>query len=154
MDDVVLDSQETLSIRAAADDIRIASEWLARVCCRHEVPPDQLARLDLCLNEAMANVIAHGGAAARAGPVLLLLHVTPPLTSLGDGAEARLTISDAGQAFNPLTAESKPRAQTLAETDPGGFGVTMMRAFSDTMDYDYRDGRNHLTFGVHWSSSG
>jgi anti-sigma regulatory factor (Ser/Thr protein kinase) len=151
--EAVLDPSETLSIRAAADDIRFASEWLVQACSRREMPTDQLARLDLCLNEALANVIAHGGAAAQSEPLILVLRFTPQTAPVSNSVEAKLTVSDAGQAFNPLTAESKPRPQTLAEANLGGLGVTMMQTFSDTIDYDYLDGRNHLSFGVRWSGS-
>jgi anti-sigma regulatory factor (Ser/Thr protein kinase) len=48
-----------LTIQANAVDVGRSSVWLASECEERDVPPDQILRLDLCLNEALANVINH-----------------------------------------------------------------------------------------------
>ncbi len=110
------------------------------------VPADQIFRLDLCLNEALANVISHGGESAAAIPVLLWLGVK---SDHGD-AEATLTIADAGVPFNPLTATGKVQPHSLAEAEPGGLGLTMISSFSDEIGYRFHQGKNHLTLTVRW----
>ena len=138
-----------LAIRASADDVRSASEWLEQICCENDVPAEQILRLDLCLNEALGNIIVHGGPTALKAPVHLVLEIN----ANGRQVEAELSVSDSGKAFNPLTAVAKPQALTLADATPGGLGLTMINGYSDRLDYDYREGRNHLTFFVQWEAS-
>lgn len=149
MDTQVADGTLRLAVQASGEDARAASAWLEQAGGERGVPAEQLFRLDLCLNEAMANIIDHGGASARAAPVFLALAVG------ADGAQghAELTISDAGLAFNPLAAAVREPAQSLAEAVPGGLGLGLMRSSSDRLGYEFRGGRNHLSFFIHWDAA-
>ncbi len=60
---------ETLAIDASGDEIRRASEWLSTSLRQRHVPDPQVECLELALNEVLANVLAHGGSAARAEPI-------------------------------------------------------------------------------------
>jgi len=135
-----------LSIRADAAEARRASIWLEKTGVECGVPAEQLGRLDHCLDEALANVIAYGGASARSSAIFLQFRVRRDPR----GCEATVTVSDAGTAFDPLAVRLEPRPQTLAETEPGGLGLILMRNFADRLSYRHSEGRNHLTFTVHW----
>ena len=135
-----------LTLEADVQQVRHASLWLARSGAELGVPDEALNRLDLCLNEALANILSHGGPAALASPIHILLEVQP-----GDEArEATVTVSDAGAAFDTTRTSAKPRPGTLAEAEPGGLGLLMIRSFADRLDYCYADGQNHLSFSVRW----
>ncbi len=138
-----------LAICAVADDVRPATHWLTQACESWGVPAPQILRLDLCLNEALANVIAHGGDQALAYPVRLRLEFS------GDAQphQASLTVRDNGAAFDATAAPLSARPLTLDETTPGGLGLLMMRKLSDALSYRREDGQNVLTFSVHWGTS-
>jgi len=138
---------DELTISANGEDVRRASDWLDATCRQHEVPEEPVERLLLCLNEALANVIVHGGAGARSAPVRLMLEV-----SVDDGCgKARVTVSDAGVAFDPLSVPARALPRTLEDASVGGLGLVMIRRCSDWLDYRNDQGRNHLTFGARWS---
>lgn len=149
MGTAVAPERDRLAIRAANEDVRTASEWLERTCAERDVPPDQTFRLDLCLNEALANIISHGGPSALAAPIGLALAVAED----AGGAHARLSLSDSGQAFDPVHQITAPRAPTLADAEPGGLGLTMIRGYCDQLSHERRDGTNHLTIVVRWVRS-
>lgn len=149
MDMAVAAGTRSIAIRASADDVRLASSWLEQACCELAVPADQIFRLDLCLNEALANIIAHGGPSAHAAPVTLALNSGAD----ADDAYATLSLSDAGKPFNPLLASARAPAQTLADATPGGLGLTMIANYSDQLGYAFRDGYNLLTLTVRWDTS-
>lgn len=137
-----------LSINADGDGLGQASAWLDASGLKLHVPQEQIRRLDLCLNELIANIIAHGGPSARGSAVELQFQVSgQPGTN-----EAHLVVSDAGSAFDPLVYKSKPRPKSLDEAVPGGLGLMMMHEFSDKLSYQYREGRNQTTFSVHWDA--
>jgi anti-sigma regulatory factor (Ser/Thr protein kinase) len=138
-----------LQIDASADGVSRASLWLEQTAGRLALPEAELLRLDLCLNEALANVISHGNPAALASPILVRFD----LRQDGDFNVATVTVSDAGPAFDAASAPLKPRPRTLAEAEPGGLGLLMIRSFSDDQHYHYGEGRNHLGFSVRWVAS-
>jgi anti-sigma regulatory factor (Ser/Thr protein kinase) len=136
-----------LEIRADAADVRLASLWLQQQGAARVIPPGQIFRLDICLNEALANVIEHGGPDAALAPVRLCLGADVD----GGGGHATMMISDAGRAFNPLTVTPEALPGSLAQASPGGLGLGLMHSFADEVAYDHRQGRNCLQFVVHWS---
>lgn len=140
---------DALRIAAHADEVRRASEWLDAACERHGVPEHQADRLQLTLNEALANVIVHGGASARAAPIDLGL----TLEADRDTAWALVTVHDAGVPFDPTSAPARAAPRSLAEAVPGGRGITIMRRCTDRLDYRHDAGLNRLTFGVRWVAS-
>jgi serine/threonine-protein kinase RsbW len=135
-----------LSIRPDPREVRRASTWLAERCQEQGVPEAQIQRLDLCLNEVLANLIEHAGTGVRQGGVDLELEV---LCHQGAG-EATLVVRDGGASFDPVTFSPGPAPRTLGEAEPGGLGLVLLRSFSDELHYRRADGRNELRIGVHW----
>ena len=140
-----------LTIRAETWDARRASVWLASAALAQGVPPEQIVRLDHCLDEALANVLTHGGPTSLAFPVRLQFGVRRRRGT----CKAELSVADAGAAFDPSTypPERTPRPATLAEAKPGGLGLLMIRNFADDLSYRRIKGRNHLTITVSWTEA-
>ncbi len=138
-----------LELRAPHDasGLNRATEWLKDAGSKHDLPAEQLDRLDLFLNEALANVIDHGGPSALASPIRLRIN----FAQLQGQCEATITISDAGIAFDPLTHTPRPVPKSLDEAIPGGLGIPMIRSLADEMNYAYLDSQNHLAFTVRWN---
>ena len=136
-----------LTIRADMRDARRASSWLESAALALHVPPEQVVRLDHCLDEALANVIRHGGPTALSSPVHLQFGVRRD----SGACTAKLSVSDAGPAFDPSTEEVfAPRPTSLADAIPGGLGLRLIRHCSDNLSYRHSQGRNHLTITVSW----
>jgi sigma-B regulation protein RsbU (phosphoserine phosphatase) len=149
MDSYTTGSDLELIPPVSAQAFRRASAWLGAHGRQRGIPTEQVTRLDLCLNEALANVVDHGGPAANTAPIRL--HFS--FEQLSDTCQASLTLTDRGVEFNPLALEAKPRPLSLENASPGGLGVAMIRNFSDDLSYHYLDGRNQFTFSVRWSAT-
>lgn len=137
-----------ITVAVDAHGARHASEWLETVCHQHDVPQPELDRLAICLEEVLMNIIDHGGSTARSEPIRLQFQAAPHAN--GDPA-VTLTVSDAGEAFDPLSGALASAPKTLDEALPGGMGLRMIRQCSHSLNYRREAGRNHLTFGTHWS---
>ena len=136
-----------LTIRADMWDARRASGWLESAALAQNVPLEQVVRLDHCLDEALANVIRHGGPTALSSPVHLQFGVRRGLGA----CTAELSVSDAGVAFDPSTFVAvAPHPARLVDAMPGGLGLLLIRNFSDELSYNHSQGRNHLTITVSW----
>ena len=64
--------------------------------------------------------------------------------------EAHVEVRDAGIPFDPTGAPEHIPAKTLAEAQPGGLGLLLIRRCSDWMSYRREGGRNHFVFGARW----
>ena len=133
---------DELALGASAAEMRRASEWLDATCQQRGVPLVQVERLLLCLDEVLANVMTHGCRPAPTEPIAVRLEV--------DFGQARVTVSDACKAFDPLSVPKRPQPKTLEEAAPGGLGLPLIRRCSDLLHYRHHDGRNHFTFGMRW----
>jgi len=126
--------------------MRHASEWLEALCHERGVPREHVDRLLLCLDDALANVLAHGGPMALSNPIRLLfeMHAGP------ESRTASVTLSDSGIAFDPVSAPDNPLPKGLDDAELNGRGLQMIRAIASVLRYRREDGRNHLTFGTRW----
>ena len=104
---------------------------------QHEVSADVSFALQLCLEEAVANVIMYGGAKGDR------LEIAVELERNGGMLVAR--IEDTGREFDPTQVPSPSMAKSLEEAKVGDLGIHLVRSFASGMDYERRDGRNRLT---------
>ena len=135
-----------LALLPEGTEVRRASAWLGLHAEFHRIPQQQAGRLDLCLNEALANILEHGDAGGAVQPIELRF----ACTELGNTLQASITVSDGGPAFDVVSADLPERPATLAEAQPGGLGLLIIRNCSDTLSYRRNGNRNELTFGVRW----
>jgi anti-sigma regulatory factor (Ser/Thr protein kinase) len=99
--------------------------------------PDVSFAVQLCLEEAVANIIMYG--AARDDP----LEIAVELERNGGNLVAR--IEDNGRQFDPTRAPPPVPPRSLEEAKIGDVGIHLMRSFATDMDYERRNGRNRLT---------
>lgn len=131
-------------MQAELQEIRQASDWLEASAVQQGIPPLQREQLSLCLNEVLANIVNHGGAAASATPISIQF----ALEEMDGQHSACVTVSDSGQAFDPTTAVIKARPTSLADAEPGGLGLLLLRSNAEHLQYHYQQGRNTLRFCV------
>jgi anti-sigma regulatory factor (Ser/Thr protein kinase) len=105
---------------------------------RQGTSPDVSFAVQLCLEEAVANIIMYGG--AKDDPIEIAIELERNGTTL----VAR--IEDNGRQFDPTHAPPPAPAASLEEAKVGDLGIHLMRSFASGMDYERRDGLNRLTF--------
>jgi serine/threonine-protein kinase RsbW len=93
--------------------------------------------VQLCLEEAVANVIMYGG--GKDDRLEIAVEVE------GNGAALLARIVDNGRAFDPTGVPPPAMAASLAQATVGDLGIHLMRSFASGMHYERRDGRNRLT---------
>jgi serine/threonine-protein kinase RsbW len=106
-------------------------------CADLGMSPDLSLAVQLCVEEAVANVIMHASTHNDR------LDISVKLGRCKGQLVAR--IEDNGPEFDPTQAPSLTVASSLGEARVGKFGIHLMRSFADGMDYERRDGRNRLT---------
>ena len=115
---------------------RLASwleEWAGPI-----VPPDTSFALQLCLEEAVANIIIHGAVDEAQSEIAVELE--------RNGATLRARVEDCGRRFDPTRFRPPTAATSLERAKVGDLGIHLMRSFADGMHYERRGHRNRSTF--------
>lgn len=101
-----------------------------------ELSADQQFALDLCLEEAVVNIITHGMAERADGHICLTL--------VSDAPALMLCLEDDGIAFDPTGYVVPGVAESLESAPIGGAGIPLIRKLAAGMRYERKDGRNQL----------
>lgn len=104
---------------------------------RAGLPPATAYAIQLCADEAVSNVVRHGGPEGRASSIAVRLRSVPGATDL--------LIVDDGAPFDPTRVPPPRPAASLEDVRIGGLGVHLMRKFSTAMHYERRGSENRLT---------
>lgn len=123
-------------LRTSLSEIEQLAVWVDGVAGEAGLPQDLIFAIQLCLEEAIANVIMYSGAPEDAQ---ILIEFAP------DSATAAVLIEDSGRPFDPTGLPQRVKPASLQETRIGELGVHLMRHYSSSMRYERLDGRNRLT---------
>lgn len=126
-----------LEIRSTLPALAVAAETAARWLQAHDVPPAAGAMAQLGLEELVTNCIKYGYDDGRE-------HVIRVSVTISD-THLALRVVDDGHPFNPIEALAPDLSQPLEKRTVGGLGLHLLRTMSDRMDYERRDGFNHVT---------
>jgi anti-sigma regulatory factor (Ser/Thr protein kinase) len=132
-----------LTIQGQLDDLALVRPWVEALAAEYSVPAETRFAIELCLEEALSNVIRHGYSGQSSQSITI--ECAP------SGAEELVfTIDDQAPPFDPFTPgreASEPHPATLAELEPGGQGIRLMRKFASRVAWEQRPNGNRLTLG-------
>jgi anti-sigma regulatory factor (Ser/Thr protein kinase) len=111
--------------------------WLDEQAAGGQIPPRLLHRMHVVLEEAVANAALHGFPSGQPGRIAVRLAIEPDA--------AVLLVEDTGMPFNPSAAPERQHAATLADLEPGGWGLTLIHKFCPGVAYQRQNGVNVLT---------
>ena len=102
---------------------------------------DDIMRIRLVLDEIVVNIVAHGyedaGDTDHHG-----IHI---VLELDDRDQLTIRVTDDAREYDPRNAPAPRFDLPLEERRKGGFGVHIVKAIMDTIDYRRVDGQNVLT---------
>ena len=107
---------------------QLASEWT--------IPGSELRQVIVIIEELLSNIVRF----AFKDPDDHLIEVRVSKT----GRVLAIRITDDGIPFNPLDYHP-PSITDPASPDAGGMGITLVRTFSDSIEYSREKDKNHLT---------
>jgi len=126
-----------LTIRPELAQLDRLASWAEDFVHVAGIPSDRLFAIQLCVEEAVANVIRHSGAADGREDIAVEL--------VQSEDQVLATVADRGRSFDPTAAPAFCKPASIAEASAGRFGIHLMRTFADEMRYERRDGWNRLT---------
>jgi len=131
-----LAEMQHLVLRRDLAEIARMAAWIDAQARILALSDGMIFRLQLCLEEAISNIVRHGIAPAGGEEIRL---------SLG-GRQTRVTawVEDGGEAFDPLQIPPPEPATSIADAKPGGLGIHLMRQFATRIEYQRLGSRNRL----------
>jgi serine/threonine-protein kinase RsbW len=130
--------QASLIVGSELRELSRVSAWVQEWAQRQRLPSRIAQQLDLCSAEAVTNIMTHGSGDEAA-------HCSIFLRLGWQGEDVALEVEDGGCPFDPLQLQEPSRASSLEDAPIGGWGIPIVRRFSDGMHYRREDGRNCLT---------
>ncbi len=130
---------DTLTLRPDDHTQAQALAWLQTQAQRRAWPQRTLFALQLCLEEALANVLMHGFAdpPRDTDSIELQLHE--------NGEQVTLQLRDNGPAFDPTRAAPPTLAASVDEAVAGGHGLRLMRHYLHDLAYERVGQYNQLS---------
>jgi len=125
-----------LTIRSRLAEIARASDWMADGTGPLELDSSIRLAMRLCLEEALANVVTHATSGTDGQAITVTLSIDQDAVHLG--------IEDSGPAFDPTVAVAPAVNDGIEVATIGGRGLTLIRGFSDRLDYCRQEGRNRF----------
>jgi len=111
--------------------------WLGTVSEKLKLDEAATHSLQLCVIEAVTNVIVHNSDEVDDSDIALAIEDL-------DGV-VTVTVCDAGRPFDPTSFIVPPKPSSLRDTPIGGHGIRLIREFTTTLGYQRTDGRNMLS---------
>lgn len=111
------------------------------------VPDDRLGEIEICLAEALNNIVEHGYAPTGEGPVRV--------RGQRESRTLWVEIRDQGVAMPGLSVPQRRRPDTdvpLEQLPEGGFGWFLIRSLSSKLAYTRRADENSLEIAFHLPS--
>lgn len=128
--------EASLIVDSQLRELARVNAWVHDWAERQHLPPKVLHKLDLCSTEVVTNIMNHAGNEGAQ-------HISLRLGWQGEAVA--LEVEDEGAQFDPREHPQPARATSLRNARIGGWGIPIVRHFSDGLRYRHEDGRNHLT---------
>jgi len=133
-----------LTIRADLSALAAIADFLSETLagCSDEL----VFAIQLAVDEACSNTILYGYPGREPGTITIACTV--------DDNAVRVTITDDGVPFDPLTAPPPLLDIPIEERPIGGLGVHFIRTVTDSVAYAWKDGKNVLSMEKKRPASG
>lgn len=141
--------QDRIELDSRLTELTRVQPWIDALADQYGFSEDTRFAMQLCMEEALANVVMHGYRSEPGHPIVLRSSVSEN--------ELFLVIEDRGPAFAPVEPASPGRATTpinLESIEPGGNGIRLLYRFAGSVAYErFADG-NRLTIGFPFPKDG
>ncbi|MDP2411544.1 MAG: ATP-binding protein [Pseudolabrys sp.] len=129
-------SSERLVLRTALPELERLTTWLQHVTRGAGLHDDMAFAVQLCLEEAVANIVMYSGLQEAAPIAIEIAH---------SGGIITATVMDGAPPFDPTQVPLREKPASLEKTRVGELGIHLIRLYSSEMRYERRGDHNLLT---------
>ncbi len=139
--------KKELTVPAVIESIPGVTAWIDEALEEAGCPVKAQMQIDVAVDEILGN-IANYAYPDGPGTVTIQLDLLSQTgtTSTGSGDAAKLTFIDAGIPFDPLAKADPDTTLSAEERGIGGMGIFVVKKITDQVSYQFKDGKNILSF--------
>ena len=133
--------RSAINIRNDYGELDRLTRWIIETCDAAQLSNKTAFCVQLCLEEAVANILEHGQGSGRASEISADLRSTD--------SEVVLNIEDDGGPFDPRQASPPLQSHSMETASVGGRGIHLIRQYSSCMEYVRASSHNRLRLKFH-----
>ena len=117
----------TLQVPSSTGNLAMIRDFVTNVGEQAGMSPNEVAQLELAVDEACANVIEHAYGHDSTKEVSVRATI--------DGDTMEIDVIDTGQGFDPAAVEQLELERLVADRMTGGLGMRLMKTLMDEVHY-------------------
>jgi serine/threonine-protein kinase RsbW len=130
-----IEQKFTLHVPSSTQNLAIIREFVTNVGVQAGLGEDDVAKLELAVDEACTNVIEH----AHGGDITKDVVVRATF----DEKTLRIEVVDSGAGFDPACIPEDGVERLVAQRRSGGLGLRVMRSLMDEVSYEIVPGNTN-----------
>lgn len=132
-------TQARLELDSQLSALSLVPPWVDALADHYGLTSETRYAINLCLEEALANVVLHGFQNEPGHPVVIETSV--------DGGSLFFAIEDNAPPFAPVDPGERTGSADLETMQVGGNGIRLIHRFAATVAYEPLPHGNRLTLG-------
>jgi serine/threonine-protein kinase RsbW len=133
-------TQDSLQLDSRLAELSRVQPWVEALADQHGFGKDVRFAMQLCMEEALANVVMHGYRNEPGHPIVIRSFVS--------AHALHFAIDDKAPPFVPVEPElRKDATASLESIQPGGNGLRLLHRFAGSLAYERHSDGNRLTIG-------
>jgi anti-sigma regulatory factor (Ser/Thr protein kinase) len=138
---------EQLTLQSRMSELAYIPPWIARLASRHAISASTEFAMNLCIEEALSNIIRHGYSGKPDHSIAV--HFASPRENY-----FVFVVEDDAPPFNPVDSPELPPISSLDDIQVGGQGIRLLRRFASELKYQATSTGNRLSIGFSPAGSG
>lgn len=124
-----------LHVPSTTANLALVREFVTSVGAQAGMKEDEVAKLQLAVDEACSNVIEHAYGHDSTKEVVIRADF--------DDEALRIEVVDTGSRFDPTSVEPKSLQELMAERKSGGLGLRLIQSLMDEVSYEIEPGEKN-----------
>lgn len=125
----------TLQVPSSTENLALIREFVNSAASQAGFDDKEIAKLELAVDEACANVIEHAYGHDVSKEVVVRATLTDETLSID--------IEDTGNGFDPNTVGQEELEQLISKRKTGGLGMRLMKTLMDEVRYEIEPGKKN-----------
>ena len=132
----------SLHVPSSTENLSMIRDFVKSIGLQSGMGDMDVARLELAVDEACANVMEHAYDADDTKEV--------SIRAIVDDASVQIEVIDSGKGFDPAAVEQLKLEELVSAKRTGGLGMRLMKSFMDEVHYEMKTGVKNELKMVKW----
>jgi serine/threonine-protein kinase RsbW len=132
----------SLHVPSSTENLSMIRDFVKSIGLQSGMGDMDVARLELAVDEACANVMEHAYDADETKEV--------SIRAIVDDFSVQIEVIDSGKGFDPAAVEQLKLKELVSAKRTGGLGMRLMKSFMDEVHYEMKPGVKNELKMVKW----